>query len=471
MPGKDELGGELPAALKELLRHYHDMDQTPASVAGLHCYRALRRQCHSEAEARRALVDAGLDSLASRDLRLADLLRDRFKEGLKAEYVANRLGVAPATLFEWQNSALDKFARGLLQREDEERRLHADRLRQAIPLAAAAEPVGIAGRTQTLAALLAAPAAPWLIAITGLGGIGKSTVAAAASAATVQAGLWDAVAWVTARTSHLEGGWSAEEPVLSAETLLEQLCDQLLPDQPKPASFSDGRALALLREHCRQRRCLIVADNLESVAAVRRLLPTLRQLIQPTKVLIGSREKLHMEPDVADFPVPELDEADALALLRACAGGRLAGEAASDADLHEVYAVVGGNPHALRVVGGQLLIFGLDVVLADLRTMRSRRVEQLYAHIYRRAWEGLNAAERHLLLAMAAVDAGGETLDYIMRLADLDDRLVLDGIETLVVRNLVEQRAQNRTVRYTIHNLTRTFLYQQIVDWGAAAGG
>jgi hypothetical protein len=130
-----------------------------------------------------------------------------------------------------------------------------------------------------------------------------------------------------------------------------------------------------------------------------------------------------------------------------------------------VYTVAGGNPQALRVVAGQLASFSLDDVLADLREIRSRHIEQLYDHIYRRAWQGLDPTERHVLLALAAIDGGGATLEYVIRLADLDERAVIDAIETLVVRNLVEQRRLGRTTRYTLHNLTRTFLYQQVVRW------
>jgi hypothetical protein len=169
--------------------------------------------------------------------------------------------------------------------------------------------------------------------------------------------------------------------------------------------------------------------------------------------------------------VPELGEADALALLRAGAGQRLDPAEMSDALLHPVYAAAGGNPQALRVVAGQLVSFGLDDVLADLREMRSRRIGQLYDHIYRRAWAGLTGSERHVLLTLAAIDASGESLDYIIQLAGLEERRVLDSMETLVVRNLVEQRRQGKTVRYTIHNLTRTFLYKRIVDWDQDAVG
>ncbi len=456
----------LQDALKLLLRHYHDLEQPPKVIAELRWFRELLSHGQSELEAQRTLLDHALHALAARDLSAADLLRERYKEGLKAEYVASRLGVAQATLFEWQNTAVAKLANLVQQHEAEECRRHVHNLQQRLPLAATDHLVGIEPSTQALTRLLQDPTAPWLVAITGIGGIGKTTLAASTALATVKADVWDKVAWVMARTSFFESGWSAaEDPQLTTEALLEQLYDQLMPGEPKPVTFSDHRVLFRLSETCRRQRCLIVVDNLESVEATRPLLPALRQLVKPSKVLIGTREKIYMEVDVAEFAVPELDEADALALLRASAAYHIDPADATDDALRQVYAVAGGNPQALRMVAGQLASFSLEDVIADLRNIRSRRVEQLYDHIYRRAWDGLAAAERHVLLTVAAVDAGGETLDYIIRLADLGERPVHDAIETLVVRNLVERRRQGRVVRYALHNLTRTFLYQQVVRW------
>lgn len=152
------------------------------------------------------------------------------------------------------------------------------------------------------------------------------------------------------------------------------------------------------------------------------MLPTLRRLIKPSKVLLGIHEKPYMEVDVADYAVPELGEANAIALLRSSTGQQLDPHALGDDALRLVYEIAGGNPQAFRVVAGQLVSFGLEDVLADFRDVRSRRIEQLYDHIYGRAWEGLTASERHVLLAMAAIDAGGESLSYIIQLADLNER-------------------------------------------------
>jgi hypothetical protein len=464
-PQDDSIAGLLDA-LKALLRRYHDLGQPPPVIAHLRCYQVLRSRCATDGEAQRLLLDQALAALAERDALSADLLRERYKEGLKAEYVATRRGVSQATLFEWQNTAVVNLAGILREREAEERRRHGHQQQQRLPLAGTDHLVGIAAHTAAVANLLQAPGAPCFVALTGMGGIGKTTLAAAAALTTVQADHWEQVAWVMARTSFLAHGWSpTEDPQLSVEALLEQLFDQLLPGEPKPASFADPTALFALAELCHRQPCLIVVDNLESVAAIQRLLPTLRHLVKPSKVLIGAREKLHMEADVTEYAVPELCEEDALALLRVSAGMRLDPLEATDDALRLVYSVAGGNPQALRVVAGQLASFSLDDVLADLRDIRSRHVEQLYDHIYRRAWEGLTPTERHVLLALAAIDSAGATLDYVIRLADLDERLVLDAIETLVVRNLVEQRRLGRTTRYTLHNLTRTFLYRQVVRW------
>jgi hypothetical protein len=464
-PPDDTIDGLL-GALKVLLRRYHELGQPPAVIAHLRCYRVLRARSGSDGEALRLLLDQALAMLTARDRLSADLLRERYKEGLKAEYVAARHGVAQATLFEWQNTAVANLAGALLALEAEERRRHVHQLQQRLPLAGTDHLVGLAAHTDAVMSLLQTPGAPCLVALTGMGGIGKTTLAAAAALGTVQADHWENVAWVMGRTSFLEHGWSpTEDPQLSVEQLLEQLFDQLLPGEPKPASFADHTALYALTEFCRRERCLIVVDNLESVSAIQRLLPTLRKLIKPSKVLIGAREKLHMEADVTEYAVPELGEEDALTLLRASAGQRLDPAEATDDALRLVYTVAGGNPQALRVVAGQLASFSLDDVLADLREIRSRHIEQLYDHIYRRAWQGLDPTERHVLLALAAIDGGGATLEYVIRLADLDERAVIDAIETLVVRNLVEQRRLGRTTRYTLHNLTRTFLYQQVVRW------
>jgi hypothetical protein len=106
--------------------------------------------------------------------------------------------------------------------------------------------------------------------------------------------------------------------------------------------------------------------------------------------------------------------------------------------------------------------------VADLREVRSTHVESMYTYIYRQAWDTLAPVERHVLLAMAAVDVEGATIDYIRDLAELGERETYDALRKLVLRCLVELRGDVRHARrYAIHSLTRSFLYEQVARWDA----
>lgn len=204
------------------------------------------------------MLDESLHILNERNLPSAELLRERFKEGLKAEYVANRLGVAPATLFEWQNSAIYKLGKGMMKREAEECLRHGHNLRQRIPLTNTDHLVGIDSHIQALAALLTTCGKPWLAAVTGIGGIGKSTLIGATALNTIMADTWDDVAWVAARTSSWMAArlrrWTNPGSVWKH---CWSSCSnyQLMPGQPKPGTFADGKALFQISTSCQERRC------------------------------------------------------------------------------------------------------------------------------------------------------------------------------------------------------------------------
>ena len=142
--------------------------------------------------------------------------------------------------------------------------------------------------------------------------------------------------------------------------------------------------------------------------------------------------------------------------------------AASDADLQTIYATVGGNPLALRLVVGQTHIHPLAHVLATLRGAQGYRVEQLYRYIYWQAWENLDSEGQHVLLLMPLVTESGGDLDYLVQMAapsGLTATAVSDALERLVALSLVDSRGGLQERRYTIHALTRTFLQEQVLKW------
>jgi hypothetical protein len=138
---------------------------------------------------------------------------------------------------------------------------------------------------------------------------------------------------------------------------------------------------------------------------------------------------------------------------------------AAEAQLAEVYAVTGGNPLALRLVAGQTHAHALGTVLAGLRTAGGRAAEALYTHIYRHAWERLDARGREVLLLMPLASEGGAQLDFLAAMSGLAPGALGDVLEQLVTLNLVDSRGTLAARSYSIHSLTRSFLLQQVVKW------
>jgi hypothetical protein len=256
-----------------------------------------------------------------------------------------------------------------------------------------------------------------------------------------------------------------DQPVLTADSLLDCLTLQLLPGMP--AFTSSEKALAALRAAFAQRPHVIVVDNLETAADVQGLLPLLQELAGPAKFLLTTRHSLYGETGVFHFRLPELDETDSLALVRLEANRRNLPQinAASDEALQAIYRAVGGNPLALRLVVGQLHVHSLSSVLDNLATARGAPVESLYMYIYRWAWDRLDELPRRALLAMPLVTDRGGNLEYLAQVSGLELGDLSNALSELVTLSLVDARVSLVEQRYTIHNLTRTFLLEQVIRW------
>ena len=319
-------------------------------------------------------------------------------------------------------------------------------------------------------ALLERGDAPWLVAIVGIGGIGKTTLADALLRAQIENPHWQAIGWVTARQHLLNAGGAITNqanPLLTTQLLIDALADQLLGEPAGSHRHTTAETVAQLERLLKADPYLLVIDNLESVSDLSHLLPILRRLANPSKFLLTTRVSLFDEGDLAHWVAPELTEADALALLRHEAERRNipAILTATPTDLLPIYTTVGGNPLALKLVVGQLRIHPLAVVLADLTEARTRSVEALYTYIYRRTWELLDEPAQDLLLAMPLVSEGGGRWELLQTMVELPPADLRGALETLVSFNLVEVRGDLHTRRYTIHSLTRAFLQQQVLQW------
>lgn len=444
------------------------VDESPLS----HLY-VVQRALPDEDDLRGAanrVVNEALERLQDDWEQEADVLRMRFVDEMEAFKVANVLGVADSTVYKTQREALQRLANVIYTMEEQARAERYEVVEERLGPAPYARLVGVDKPLETLLEQVRTETPPWVISIEGLGGIGKTSLADMLVRSAVRLHLFDEVGWVSAKQQRFHMGGSIEEvdePALTVNALVEALANQLLGETVSSASLSFEEDLRSLRHRLRTIPHLIVIDNLETVQDVETLLPTVRKLVNPSTIVFTSRKSLYEEGDVYPFAVPELDESSALELIRLEAGIRNRPDLAesSDARLRPIYETVGGNPLALRLIVGQTYIHELNTVLDDVKGARSETIDAFYTFIYRRAWDHLDEPARRVLLAMPMVSEQGGTIDHLSDMSELEEWELRDEMKQLVALNLVDVRGDLEEKRYTIHNLTRAFLLEQVAKW------
>ena len=138
---------------------------------------------------------------------------------------------------------------------------------------------------------------------------------------------------------------------------------------------------------------------------------------------------------------------------------------ASDADLHPIYAAVGGNPLALRLVTGQLHLLALPQVIENLREACGKRAEDLYRYIYWDAWQRLPVEARDTLMLMPLFAGDGADLAGISRVSDLSPDALVEALEYLAKLSLINVAGDLHRRRYSLHRLTETFLLREVIKW------
>ena len=464
---------EVQAQVQRALRQWHADPGAPSPLASFHLYQQLRQQeLIGEHEATNRFLYQGLQLLEERYPQEAMLLRRSELDNELNDFVANALNVAPSTLYRYKKSALAHLAEVLIELEESTRVTGRTRMLARLAPPSYTKLLGIDAHQQRLTELVTTPGPPWIVALAGMGGMGKTSLADAVVRGLVMAGAHQEIGWVTARQTLLQWHGPLEEvaaPALTLEALAEELCTQLLDARMTPSTLSPRNPVTLLRGVLKTKPHLIVIDNLETVTDIEALVMALRELAAPTKFLLTTRESLFTQPDIFHYAVPELANELALALIRQEAQARnlVPLHQATDAQLMPIVEMAGGNPLALRLIVGQTYIHPLPVVLENLAQARGTQIENLYTYIYHQAWQRLNEASRRVLLTMPLVTAAGADLAHLAEISEQDEAQVVRALDTLVKLNLVDVRGDLYQRRYTIHNLTRTFLHEQVLRWQA----
>ena len=463
---------EFEAAVHEALQLWRQESELAGPLAHLALVRQRQMSIGGNLHraANQVLTDA-IDALAAEHGADAALLRDRFLDGKKVFVVANERNISATLLYKQQRRAMGHLATVLWRTEERASARQRSGLEQRLPAATYTELFGLDTHLAELGEVLLAPQAPWLVSVEGLGGSGKTALAHQLIQQVAQRGArYLDFGWVSAQQQTLHPGGSIRflgEPALTADALIAALATQVLEGTGIPVPVATERALAALEGRLREAPHLIVVDNLETVTDVETLLPTLARLAGPSKFLLTSREAFPGQVEIYHFPVPELAERDAIALMRAEARLRNLRHVAeaSDTDLRPLFDTVGGNPLALRLVTGQLHLLALPQVVENLRKARGKRAEDLYRFIYWDAWQRLPDDARDVLMLMPLFAGDGADLAAISRVSNLPYDPLVQALEYLVRLSLVNIAGDLHHRRYSLHRLTETFLLREVITW------
>lgn len=329
---------------------------------------------------------------------------------------------------------------------------------------------GVQTAHDALRICLLAQERPWLVAIDGIGGIGKTALAQGLVTDLSESSYFEQMAWVSAKQEEFQTSRGTQTIMHSAmgaehlvDAILAQLTDanEITPSQLASASTTESKE-TLLRKILTETPTLIVVDNLETVADYEALLPTLHALSNPSKFLITSRYALVDLDDVFSQTLAELPRQDVFDLLRHEATMRgIASLIAADEDaLDEIYRVAGGHPLTLNLILGQLKFLPLEHVLDGLRNASTQRTESLYTYIYRQAWALLEPPGRQLFCAMPLLQ--NATYAQLCAITQLPEDDLHAALAQLIGLSLLHVDGDLFDPRYSVHRLTETFLSNEV---------
>lgn len=313
---------------------------------------------------------------------------------------------------------------------------------------------------------LADPDGRWLVAIDGLGGLGKTALAHAVVRRAVHGDRFADLAWETARQAAFVWGEirPSPRPALALNALLEAIARQL--DWPDLVPLPPAARQAALAERLKHRPYLVVVDNLETAVDYESLAAALWELANPSKFLLTSRHRLHGYEQVYSISLRGLPDPDGVALIRhhAAERGIEAVASADDTTLLQVQQVTGGNPLAIKLVVGQLAQWPLDQVLADLLTT-GRGADQFYRYLYSYSWQRLSPPARELLLNMPHLATTGGDWADLRAISGLDDETLGRAAGELITCSLLNVGGGVEKT-YSIHRLTHHFLLSKSKEGG-----
>lgn len=460
---------ELKNSVHAALRAWQSFDNTPENLlANLVLVQEQRRTLPDTSPsnlrlATNQILITHINELEKHNQQNARVLTMRFIDGDIIQKVANKLHLSADQVKRQQRDAIESLARLLLANETTARHTRAQAMEASLTPPTYTTLFGIDKLHNTLVNKLLLSGPPWVLAIVGIGGIGKTSLADVAVRNVIRQFQFEKVIWLRINASMVSNDSTLSH--LTLDNLMIQLAQQLCPHL-SPETPTELRNVQV-RQTLKTIPYLVVIDNLELEADSAFLLPLLNDLANPSKFLLTARTHAPGQVGVFSLPLKELSLQDAADLIRHHAQHINFGDLADASldGLQPIYDVIGGNPLALKLVVGLAAVHPLSEVLEDLIAIRSGQIETLYRHIYWHAWNTLGQDSRALLEVMPMAASIGIVPEQMMAMSDLNKKQLWPAINELINRSLLEVGGTTWERRYRIHRLTEAFLRTEIIRW------
>ena len=350
-------------------------------------------------------------------------------------------------------------------------RIHRAPSLSSVPLEVLAgrdlELFGVSPLLELLRLRIEDPAAGTILSIEGLGGLGKTALASHVLADVVNRNLLDGVAWYSVRNAEENAKRRSKMGSLREEIIGNISAQLSIADIARSASRNRTREfLRALSEG----KFVVVIDNIEVGSEFDDIAELITQaaLAKPSKFILTSRVSLPVT-SFGGFAIQmrELSGDYSLELMRAHARARglLRISEAKDETLRKLFAVVGGNPQALRLCVGLSQYYPIDRVTELLSLGKGDGADELYRWIYLEAWKLLSKFARELLITMRHVPSVGADWQRLLGASGLAEKNLAQAIKELSDAYLLQIYGTADDPLYSVHRLTATFVQHILEGW------
>lgn len=328
--------------------------------------------------------------------------------------------------------------------------------------------IGREDETHSILASLRNPQAKSLIAVVGMGGIGKSAVTREIVDQAIQSNTFSASLWITAKLQSLDklDELSTEEFV-SYETVLKKVTSWIGAGSDFQKKNDLAKFEAEVHNAFLATPVLIVLDNLETSVDQSEIAEKFARLLHGTlsRALLTSREDFGKLGNLVETHLLKgLDVASSVQLLQEVARKQGVERIlnANQTALKKIARAVGGMPLALQLSAGLLNSIDISVLLGDLEAIQSQEMRGLYEYLFAHAWRSLTDEQKDMLVAISSFDENEGVRSRNLQAAQVvkEDQFV-DVIQALTAASLIEVSGSVNSTRYNLHPLTMNFIRSQ----------